>query len=190
MQIYLRIIAGIWVVFMALLFIPTLRGGIPIERRSSRYLHWSAIVAVVVVIIVFLLGTFESDALVIRVVPDSLLVGITGVLLTVAGLGFSGWARCHLGKYWSSLVEVKVGHQLIMTGPYRIVRNPMYTGILIAFLGATIAIGELFAFVALAIGIVSIWVKIKTEEEILTKKFGGEYLRYKREVKALIPYVV
>jgi protein-S-isoprenylcysteine O-methyltransferase Ste14 len=190
LQIYLKIIVGIWIVFFALLFLPALRGGIPVEKRSSRYMQWSLIVAIVIVILVLVLGTFESDALVLRVIPDSPLAGIAGIILVLAGFGFSGWARHHLGRYWSSMVEVKVGHQLIRTGPYRFVRNPMYTGILIAFLGAAIAIGEVLAFVALAIGIASIWVKIKAEEQILTEKFGEEYLQYKREVKALIPFVV
>jgi protein-S-isoprenylcysteine O-methyltransferase Ste14 len=89
------------------------------------------------------------------------------------------------------MVMIKVGHQLIRTGPYRIVRNPIYTGILIAFVGAAIAIGELLAFVALVIGFVSVWVKIKAEEEILLEKFGKEYLQYKRDVRAaIIPWVV
>lgn len=190
LQIYLRIIAGIWIVFLALLFIPALRAGVPVERRSAQYLRWSFMIAVALVILVLLLGTFASEALVIRIVPDSPLAGITGVLLTLAGLGFSWWARHHLGKYWSSMVEVKVGHCIVKTGPYRFVRNPMYAGILIAFAGAAIAIGEVLAFVVLLIGFVSVWVKIKAEERILTETFGEEYLHYKREVKALIPFVL
>ncbi len=187
----LQIIAGIWIVFMAVLFIPALRQGLPVERRSSRYCQWSCMVALLTVVLVIVLATYESDALVIRVVPDSPLAGMTGIVLTLAGLGFSAWARRHLGRYWSSMVMVKVGHRLIRTGPYRIVRNPMYTGILIAFVGAAVAIGELLAFVALGIGFASILVKIKAEEEILEEKFGGEYLQYKRDVRAaIIPYVL
>ena len=146
--------------------------------------------ALLFIIIIIVLSRFDTDFLLIRVVPDSSLAGITGLVLTVAGLGFSGWARYHLGRFWSSMVEVKVGHQLIRTGPYRVVRNPMYTGILIAFTGVVVAIGVLFAFIALVIGIVSILVKIKAEEEILTEKFGGEYLEYKQEVKAIIPFII
>ncbi len=190
-RIYLQIIAVIWIVFMASIFLPALRGGVPAERWSSRYLQRSFAVALVAVILVIILGTFGSEALVLRVVPGSPLAGMTGIVLTVAGLGFSVWARYHLGRYWSSMVMVKIGHRLIRTGPYRLVRNPMYTGILIAFVGAVIAIGELLAFVALVIGIASIWIKIKSEEEILTEKFGEEYLQYKREVRAaIIPWVV
>ena len=190
MQEFLWIIAAIWAVFMALLFIPALRIRIPVEKRSAHYIQWSFLAALVFLILVILLSRFETGFLLLRVLPDSSLAGITGIVLTVAGLGFSGWARYHLGRFWSSMVEIKVGHQLIRTGPYRIVRNPMYTGILIAFTGAVIAIGFLFAFIALIVGIVSITVKIKAEEEILTEKFGEEYLQYKREVKALIPFII
>ena len=191
MLTYLQIIAGIWIVFMAVLFIPAFRQGPPVERWSSRYCRWSFVVALLAAVIVIVLATYEPDALVIRVVPDSPLAGMTGIVLTIAGLGFSAWARSHLGRYWSSMVMVKVGHRLIRTGPYRIVRNPMYTGILVAFVGAAIAIGELLAFVALVIGCASIWVKIKAEEEILAEKFSGEYLQYKQDVRAaIIPYIV
>jgi protein-S-isoprenylcysteine O-methyltransferase Ste14 len=62
------------------------------------------------------------------------------------GLGFAVWARVHLGKYWSGNVTIKVEHKLIRTGPYRWVRNPIYTGIIIAVIGSTIADGELLAF--------------------------------------------
>lgn len=190
MLTFLWIIAGIWIIFMALIYIPTLRDSAPVERRSSKYIQRSFIIALAAAILVVILANYVSDALILRVVPDSSLSGITGIILTIAGLGFSVWARRHLGRNWSSMVQVKFGHQLIRTGPYRIVRNPMYTGIFIAFVGAAIAIGELLAFVALAIGLVSIVIKIQAEEEILTEKFGEEYLQYKREVKALIPFVV
>ena len=162
----------------------------PAERRSSRYIRQSGIFAILVVILIIVAGRFAPGALFIRVIPDSALAGITAIILTIAGLTFSVWARYHLGRNWSSMVMIKVGHQLIRTGPYRFVRNPMYTGILVAVVGVAIAIGELFAFIALLIGIASIWFKIKAEEEVLTERFGEEYLQYKREVKALIPFIV
>lgn len=189
-QVVLTLVAGIWIVFFALIFLPAVRERAPVERSSSRYLPRSVAVAVFAMILVILVSIFAPVALASRIVPDTLLFGMAGLFLIVSGLGFSAWARHHLGRYWSSMVQIKVGHRLITTGPYRIVRNPMYTGILIAFCGTAIAIGEMFAFVALLIGLVSIWVKIQSEEEILTEKFGEEYLQYKREVKALIPFLL
>jgi len=191
MLMYLQVIAGIWIIFMAFAYIPSLFFRAPVERISFRYIWRSIIIAIIIIILFIILAGYGSDALLFRIIPDSTLAGITGIVLTVAGLGFSSWARLHLGKYWSSMVLVRIGHRIIRTGPYRIVRNPMYTGLLIAFLGAAIAIGELVAFVALGIGIVSVWMKIKAEEEILLEKFGKEYQQYKQDVRAaIIPWII
>ncbi len=88
------------------------------------------------------------------------------------------------------MVTIKSGHHLIRTGPYRIVRNPMYAGMLAALVGAAVAVGELLAFVVVGIIVIGIWLKITAEEEILQEKFGEEYTRFRREVKSLIPYVL
>jgi protein-S-isoprenylcysteine O-methyltransferase Ste14 len=190
-MVYLQIIAGIWIIFMAFLYIPALLFNAPVERKSFRYVRRSIILVIIAIILIVILTRYESDTLIFRIIPDSPLAGITGIVLTIAGLGFSAWARIHLGRYWSSMVMVKVGHRIIRTGPYRVVRNPMYTGLLVAYVGAAIVLGEILAFVALGIGIAAVWVKIKAEEEILFEKFGEEYLQYKRKVKAaIIPWIV
>jgi protein-S-isoprenylcysteine O-methyltransferase Ste14 len=191
MLTYLQVIAGIWIIFLAFIYIPSLLFRTTVERISFRYVRRSIVIAIIVIILFIVITRYNSDTLILRIIPDSPIAGITGIVLTIAGLGFSAWARLHLGRYWSSMVMVRVGHRIVKTGPYRIVRNPMYTGILVAFLGAALAIGELVAFVVLGIGIVSIWVKIKAEEEILLEKFGEEYLQYKRDVRAaIIPWIV
>jgi protein-S-isoprenylcysteine O-methyltransferase Ste14 len=109
--------------------------------------------------------------------------------MTFAGVAFAIWARLHIGRNWSGTVTIKADHKLIRTGPYAIVRHPIYSGFLTAVLGTAIAIGEvrgLFAFVAAFIG-----VKLKAglEEEFMTEQFGDEYVQYQREVKAFIPFV-
>ena len=63
---------------------------------------------------------------------DSSLMGICGVTLTAMGFAYAIWARVHLGRYWSGMITIKEGHRLIRTGPYRFVRHPIYTGILMA----------------------------------------------------------
>ncbi|HEV7984669.1 MAG TPA: isoprenylcysteine carboxylmethyltransferase family protein, partial [Steroidobacteraceae bacterium] len=87
-----------------------------------------------------------------------------GALLTAAGLGFSAWARVHLGKNWSATVTVKEGHELIHTGPYARLRHPIYTGVLLGFLGTGIAIGEWRAVLALALVIIAFARKLRLEE--------------------------
>lgn len=190
MDTVLNIIAVEWIVFMAFIFSLGFVYGRKAEKISKCYLPQSVLFFILAIIVIIAIRRFEPAILVLRLIPDTALSGLTGIILTTAGLAFATWARIHLGKFWSSMVMVKAGHHLIRTGPYRIVRNPMYTGMLAAFAGAAIAIGELMAFVAVGIAGIGIWLKIKAEEEILQEKFGEDYLQFKREVKALIPYIL
>jgi len=191
MSPYGQIIIGIWIVFVVSLYGPLLFNRVPADRKSRSYVKRSFLVVIFAVVLAIAISLLFPRILSLRIVPDTAAAGIAGVVLTLAGLGFSTWARIVLGKFWSSMVMIKVGHQLVRTGPYRFVRNPMYTGILTAWLGAAIAIGVLGGFYVLMIVIAVIWVKIRSEEELLLGKFGEEYLRYRRDVKAaLIPFVV
>jgi protein-S-isoprenylcysteine O-methyltransferase Ste14 len=112
-----------------------------------------------------------------------------GALLTAAGLGFSAWARVHLGKNWSATVTVKEGHELIHTGPYARLRHPIYTGVLLGFLGTGIAIGEWRAVLALALVIIAFARKLRLEERWMSETFGEEYQRYRARTSALIPFI-
>jgi len=191
MEVYVPVIIGAWIAFMAFLYLPALFSRTPTDRMSSMYLKRSAVVFLLAVILLVAIEKFVPGILSLRIVPNTALAGITGVVLTLAGLGLSAYARIHLGRFWSSMVMIKVGHRLIRTGPYRFVRNPMYTGMLVAWVGAAVAIGLLGAFLALAIIIVAVWMKIRSEEEILLEKFGDEYLQYRKDVRAaLIPFLV
>ena len=66
-----------------------------------------------------------------RFVPAGNLLPVLGAIMIAAGLGFAVWARAHLGRNWSGIVTVKEGHALVRTGPYRAVRHPIYTGLLL-----------------------------------------------------------
>ena len=81
-------------------------------------------------------------------------------------------------------------HKLIQTGPYKIVRNPIYTGILIAFVGTAIVIGKFWAVIAIIILLIVFFMKIRMEEKFLLEEFGEAYLKYKKEVKSLIPFIM
>jgi|WetSurMetagenome_2_1015567.scaffolds.fasta_scaffold01620_12 protein-S-isoprenylcysteine O-methyltransferase Ste14 len=188
MQEFLWIIAGIWAIFMGWLFIPGLiRGGPKPGRISKTYIQRSLLLFVLVLAVFIMAASVDPGVLSERFAPDTIVTGLIGVTLTAAGLGFSGYARLHLGRNWSSMVMIKEGHQLIRTGPYRFVRNPMYTGMLTAFIGLVVAIGTVTALAALVILLISLWMKIAAEEELLMKKFGEEYERYRRNTWALIP---
>jgi protein-S-isoprenylcysteine O-methyltransferase Ste14 len=102
---------------------------------------------------------------------------------------FAVWARVYLGRNWSSAPTIKEGHQLIRGGPYRFVRHPIYTGILLALVGTVLANGKVRG----ALAVVLIWfawtVKSRMEEEFMMRTFGAEYEEYRRTTGGLIPRI-
>ena len=122
---------------------------------------------------------FTVVALGRRILPDTYGLALLGLLLIVAGVLFACWARHILGSNWSSEVQLKQDHELIERGPYRYVRHPIYTGILLALLGTVVLLGEWRALVGFVIMFVSFWRKLRLEEAWLSEHFGpayGEYL--------------
>jgi protein-S-isoprenylcysteine O-methyltransferase Ste14 len=114
----------------------------------------------------------------------------TGVALVALGLGFAVLARAWLGSNWSAQVTVKREHALIRSGPYALVRHPIYTGVLAALLGTTVAVDRWRALVGLVLIVVAFVRKMTIEERFMTEQFGEDYTRYRAEVPALIPFIV
>ena len=125
-----------------------------------------------------------------RFLPATSLAFFTGVALVIAGLGFSIAARRHLGRNWSAVVTLKRDHELVRSGPYRWVRHPIYTGLLLAFVGSAVARGEWRGVLAVAIVLAALWRKLRLEERWMIETFGDDYLRYRATVPALIPFVI
>jgi protein-S-isoprenylcysteine O-methyltransferase Ste14 len=125
-----------------------------------------------------------------RFLPVTMAAYWVGFVMLAIGLSFTVWARVYLGRNWSGTVTLKQEHELVRTGPYHLVRHPIYSGLLLAILGTAIAIGEwrsLFAFVSVAVGFSF---KMKVEERFMEETFLDEYRRYRAEVPALIPFVL
>ena len=126
-----------------------------------------------------------------RFVPESsIAVAWVGLALTVAGIGFALWARLFLGRNWSGRVTIKEQHELIQSGPYAIVRHPIYSGFLLAILGTALVQGHLRSLLALPLATLGWGLKLRLEESFMAQQFGAAYLDYKRRVKALVPFVV
>jgi protein-S-isoprenylcysteine O-methyltransferase Ste14 len=123
-------------------------------------------------------------------VPDSAVIAYAGLALTIAGAAFAIWARVLLGRNWSASVTIKEDHQIMRRGPYSIVRHPIYSGGLLAMLGTSLAFGELGCLAGTGLVFITWWMKSRLEETFLEKQWGAEYAQYKREVKALIPFVL
>jgi protein-S-isoprenylcysteine O-methyltransferase Ste14 len=124
------------------------------------------------------------------IVPRTEALYDVGAGMLIVGLGFTVWARVHLGQHWSGHVTLKAGHRLIRTGPYAIVRHPIYTGLLLAAVGTAFAVDEWRGVLAVLIIVEAHVRKLRLEERWLVEEFGGEYEQYRREVKALIPGVI
>src|SRR4029077_2537282 len=88
-----------------------------------------------------------------------------GPAVTIAGLLFAVWAREHLGRNWSRSVTIKQGHELISSGPYGVVRHPIYTGILTGFVGTVIALAQVRGLIAFALIFLVLWAKFRMEEK-------------------------
>lgn len=157
------------------------------ESRLERFIHLT--LSSLAFVILFS-PWFRAGPLGRRFLPQNQITFLTGALLLLAGLGFAVWARLHLGTNWSATVSLKEGHRLIQTGPYALVRHPIYTGIITAVTGNAVVLGEWRGLVAAALLMAVYFFKSRREERFLVSEFGEEYLCYQKRVKALIPFLV
>ncbi|MGC0776432.1 MAG: isoprenylcysteine carboxylmethyltransferase family protein, partial [Candidatus Acidiferrum sp.] len=125
-----------------------------------------------------------------RFLPPGTVWFWSGAAVTAGGLLFSVWARRHLGKNWSQAVTVKEGHELITTGPYALVRHPIYSGLLLGIVGCAVARGEWRGLLAVALVFGAVWHKLRLEEKWMRAQFGEPYEAYSRRVAALVPYII
>ena len=158
----------------------------PVRREPawSRLAHYGPLVVAVVLLVMRLPGNWLRR----EVLPwhgwDRYYVGLA---LVVIGLVFTLWARVQLAGNWSGSVTVKEHHELIMRGPYRLVRHPIYAGALLAFLGTAIAQNQWRSVLAFVIVWLAWWRKWRLEERFMQETFGDEYVRYRAKVPAVIP---
>jgi protein-S-isoprenylcysteine O-methyltransferase Ste14 len=110
------------------------------------------------------------------------------VALVAIGVAFAIWARVVLGGNWSGAVTVKEGHELVIRGPYRFIRHPIYTGMLLALLGTGLAAGRLYGVMAFVIALFAIVRKLRLEERFMAREFGDRYGVYRQSSWALLPF--
>lgn len=112
------------------------------------------------------------------------------VTAVAAGLLFTWWARIHLGRLWSDRVVKKVGHRVVDTGPYRLVRHPIYSGLTFAALATAIQKATPFALLGVAMIALAFGIKARREERFLRLEIGkNAYDAYARKTPMLVPFV-
>lgn len=117
-----------------------------------------------------------------------LLDGI-GLVLWAAGLGLAVWARLYIGRNWGTPMSRRENPALVTTGPYRLIRHPIYTGIIIAFVGTALATSP-FGLIAAAVLAAFFIFSATREEKFLAREFPDTYLAYKAQTKMLVPFLL
>ncbi len=187
MTVITTIIILCWAIFALYWLISSFSQKSVVEKMSfaSRILQ----LLLMIIAFNFVIQSAQIYPLSIMLIPDSLAIAIVSIALCVPGLITCIWARRTLAGNWSSLPVIKEDHNLVQDGPYKFVRHPIYAGFLLMFLGTAVAIGRLGGFIGFAVCFVGFWIKLRQEETLMIKRFKGNYLSYKKRVKALIPYL-
>jgi protein-S-isoprenylcysteine O-methyltransferase Ste14 len=162
------------------------------ERREPMLSRWAHLGPMAIAAWLLLAPNLALPGLASRFLAeaDAPVAFAIGATLTAAGLLFAVWARRHIGRNWSATVTLKEGHELVTSGPYALVRHPIYTGLLLAFAGSALAIGEWRGIVATVIAFAALWRKLRLEERWMRERFGPAYASYSRRVKALVPFIL
>jgi protein-S-isoprenylcysteine O-methyltransferase Ste14 len=148
----------------------------------SRELRIRVVIAVAVILLIRL-GALRGRG----VHSDPLRAGI-GLVLFALGLGFAIWARRHIGRNWGTPMTQKDEPELVTSGPYHLVRHPIYSGILVAGLGTAVALSWLWLTAVVLAGVYFIYSAL-AEERYLTDRFPDDYPVYKRSTKMLAPFI-
>ena len=126
----------------------------------------------------------------LHLVPQTDPVLVAAAILSLGGLGFCLWARAVLGRNWSGTVTLKENHELIVRGPYRLVRHPIYTGLLTMLFATWLERGYLAGMIGLVLVFISFWIKLRYEEELMRNQFPEQYAAYSQRVKRIIPFLL
>jgi protein-S-isoprenylcysteine O-methyltransferase Ste14 len=132
-----------------------------------------------------LLRVFKPDSLAVH----SLVLQSVGVTLLLSGVGLAVWARIYLGRNWGMPMTQKDEPELVTSGPYRFVRHPIYTGLLLAILGTALATNIYWLIALVVMGTYFVY-SATVEERLLTTSFPAAYPGYRAKTKMLIPFVL
>jgi protein-S-isoprenylcysteine O-methyltransferase Ste14 len=171
-----------WIVF----WVFWLAASVGVKAGKHRWAQFAGfrVVAILVILLLLRARVFKGHA----VVSDPWLQGI-GTALFVLGLGLAVWARFYLGRNWGMPMSKKVDPELVTTGPYHKVRHPIYSGIILAMIGTTMAVSVYWLVGLVFVGAYFTYSAVM-EERYMAALFPGAYPEYKRSTKMLIPYVI
>ena len=117
------------------------------------------------------------------------LISIIAAIFAVAGVSLAIWARIYLGRNWSGYVTYKKNHELVTSGPYKYIRHPIYSGVMLMLIGTWLSFPtDWFSGLFIIYIIIFLW-RTKREEKIMIRLFGKRYKDYMKRTKRLIPWI-
>ena len=178
------VIALCWVAFIVVWLVSAMF----VKRTVERSLGWARLLSLLIVLAV--LGEARRLPWLRQALwQRTAAIGAVAALLTMAGLAVAVWARATLGGNWSGSVTFKEDHELIVRGPYALVRHPIYSGLFLMGLGAAVDSTRLAAFVVLGLTTIFFVIKARYEERLMLRHFADGYVQYRQRVKGFIPGV-
>jgi protein-S-isoprenylcysteine O-methyltransferase Ste14 len=170
--------AAFWTYWLVAAF--SMKRGRPAWSRELR------IRAVIVVLAILLLrfGAFRNSG----INSDPWRAGL-GLVIFAVGLGFAIWARVHIGRNWGTPMSQKDDPELVTSGPYQLVRHPIYSGVLVAGIGTGVALSWTWLIAVALAGVYFVY-SAAIEERNLIKQFPDAYPVYRHSTKMLVPFIV
>jgi len=174
----------IWILFELWIFFRERKNVDKSEDKSTRGVNIIAIILAIIIGNLFvnfrhfkIIGSFNSQL-------------IVGIIVIWAGLVLRFWAVQTLGDFFRTTVMIQEGHRVIKSGPYRYIRHPSYTGLLLTTIGVAIGMGNWIGLILMvAIVFIALQKRIILEEKVLQKSLGEEYQSYIKNTKKLIPFI-
>ena len=154
------------------------------QDRSTLGTIW-LVIAVSIMAGIFVARNFAAAAL-----PQGRMLAWVAVMLFLVGLALRWWAIIILGRFFTVDVTIEKDHELVERGPFRILRHPSYTGVLLAFLGLALSLRNWAALLVILLPIVAAFIhRMNVEEEALSRALGPRYAEYMKRTKRLVPFV-
>ncbi len=182
----MQICVGLWLAFLVVWMAWSIRTK-PVQRREGVSSRLSYLFMNVVAAYLMFSGDIPREYLRSHLFTRTWFTDALGIAITFAGIAFAVCARAYLGGNWSGTVTVKVGHQLVRNGPYRWVRHPIYTGMVLGMLGTAIVRAQVRGAIAVVLMYIGFKIKSRIEERMMTDSFGAEYDDYRSSTGGILP---
>jgi protein-S-isoprenylcysteine O-methyltransferase Ste14 len=162
------------------------------QRKRARTVEWRSFGMIIVCVLVgvFLADSIDYQLRIFHIPGPRIALLIPALLLLWAGIALRLWGINTLGRFFRGVVHVQEDHHVVRSGPYRYVRHPCYTGLLVAVVGLGLIYANVLSWIVLVIFVVfALLYRIRSEERMLTDALGTEYTEYAAQTKRLIPGV-